>query len=71
MRRRVPEDVAVVGFDDSIIARHTNPSLTSVRQPTEEIGSTIARILLEEIAEPEAPRQSVVLPTELIVRDSS
>ncbi|NBM19882.1 LacI family DNA-binding transcriptional regulator [Streptomyces sp. GC420] len=69
--RRVPDDVAVVGFDDSIIARHTNPSLTSVRQPTEDIGSTIARLLLDEIADPEAPHQHVVLPTELIVRDSS
>jgi DNA-binding LacI/PurR family transcriptional regulator len=69
--RRVPEDVAVVGFDDSIIARHTNPPLTSVRQPVEEIGETIARVLLEEIADPDAPRRQVVLPTELIVRDSS
>ncbi|GAB2810924.1 LacI family DNA-binding transcriptional regulator [Streptomyces daliensis] len=69
--RRIPDDVAVVGFDDSILARHTNPSLTSVRQPVEEIGSGIARILLEEIADPEASRQHIVLPTELVVRDSS
>ena len=69
--RSVPDDVAVVGFDDSIIARHTNPSLTSVRQPVEEIGTTIARILLEEIANPDVPRQHVVLPTELVVRESS
>ncbi|MEU5274915.1 LacI family DNA-binding transcriptional regulator [Streptomyces asoensis] len=69
--RRVPDDVAVVGFDDSIIARHTNPSLTSVRQPVEEIGTTIARILLAEIADPQVPRQHVVLPTELVVRESS
>lgn len=68
---RVPEDVAVIGFDDSIIARHTNPPLTSVRQPVEQIGETIARVLLEEIAEPDAPRRHVVLPTELVVRDSS
>ncbi|MCX4234925.1 LacI family DNA-binding transcriptional regulator [Streptomyces sp. NPDC020707] len=70
-RRRVPEDVAVVGFDDSIIARHTNPPLTSVRQPIEEIGETIARLLLEEIGNPEEPRRHVVLPTELVVRESS
>ncbi|MEU5764350.1 LacI family DNA-binding transcriptional regulator [Streptomyces asoensis] len=69
--RRVPDDVAVVGFDDSIIARHTNPSLTSVRQPVEEIGTTIARILLTEIADPQVSRQHVVLPTELVVRESS
>jgi DNA-binding LacI/PurR family transcriptional regulator len=69
--RRIPEDVAVVGFDDSFIARHTNPPLTSVRQPVEEIGSTIARILLAEISDPKAPRQNVVLPTQLVVRSSS
>ncbi|WP_221353488.1 LacI family DNA-binding transcriptional regulator [Streptomyces beigongshangae] len=69
--RAVPDDVAVVGFDDSIIARHTNPSLTSVRQPVEEIGNRIAHILLEEIGDPDGPRRHVVLPTELVVRESS
>lgn len=69
--RRIPDDVAVVGFDDSYIARHTNPPLTSVRQPVEEIGRTIARILLQEIADPDAPRQHIELPTELVVRRSS
>jgi DNA-binding LacI/PurR family transcriptional regulator len=68
---RVPDDVAVVGFDDSIIARHSNPPLTTVRQPVEEIGSMIARILLEEIGDPEGPRRHVILPTELVVRESS
>ncbi|AWW41521.1 MULTISPECIES: LacI family DNA-binding transcriptional regulator [Streptomyces] len=69
--RRVPEDVAVVGFDDSPVARYAFPSMTSVSQPVEEIGSTIARILLDEIADPTTPRRQVVLPTELVVRDSS
>ncbi len=69
--RRVPDDIAVVGFEDSIIARHTSPPLTSVRQPVEEIGRTIARVLLEEIADPQAPRRHLVLPTELVVRGSS
>ncbi|MDO0930666.1 LacI family DNA-binding transcriptional regulator [Streptomyces sp. DG2A-72] len=69
--RSVPGDVAVVGFDDSIIARHTNPPLSTVRQPVEEIGSMIAHILLEEIGDPEEPRRRVTLPTELVVRESS
>ncbi|NGO11385.1 LacI family transcriptional regulator [Streptomyces sp. HC44] len=69
--RGVPDDVAVVGFDDSIIARHTNPPLSTVRQPVEEIGSMIAHILLEEIGSPEEPRRRVTLPTELVVRESS
>lgn len=69
--RRVPEDVAVVGFDDSPIARHTNPGLTSVRQPVEEMGQAMARVLLEGINEPGAPHQHAVLPTELVRRASS
>ncbi|NJQ00389.1 LacI family DNA-binding transcriptional regulator [Streptomyces zingiberis] len=69
--RRVPEDVAVVGFDDSIIARHTDPPLTTVRQPVEELGCSITELLLREMAGPgSAPRQ-VVLPTSLVVREST
>ncbi|WEH35867.1 LacI family DNA-binding transcriptional regulator [Streptomyces sp. AM 4-1-1] len=73
--RRVPEDVAVVGFDDSIVARHTDPPLTSVRQPVEEMGRTMARLLLEEMSEGGRPagrvRREVVLATELVVRGSA
>ncbi|GAA2435021.1 LacI family DNA-binding transcriptional regulator [Streptomyces macrosporus] len=69
--RRVPDDVAVVGFDDSIVARHTDPPLTSVRQPVEEIGRTITELLLREIEAPGSARHHVVLPTSLVVRDST
>ncbi|MEU7028187.1 LacI family DNA-binding transcriptional regulator [Streptomyces sp. NPDC046275] len=76
--RRVPEDVALVGVDDSAVARLMDPPLTSVRQPIEEMGRTMARMLLRELAgegegeregEGRAARQ--VLPTELVVRASS
>ncbi|RII17840.1 HTH-type transcriptional repressor PurR [Streptomyces sp. YIM 130001] len=75
--RRVPSDVAVVGFEDSVLARHTNPPLTTVRQPVEELGRTMARILLEEISEVTlsggqlTERQQLTLPTELVVREST
>jgi DNA-binding LacI/PurR family transcriptional regulator len=69
--RRVPDEVAVIGFDDSFVARHTEPPLTSVRQPTEEMGRAMARILLAEMAEPGRDRQRVVLGTELVVRGSA
>jgi DNA-binding LacI/PurR family transcriptional regulator len=67
--RRVPDDVAVVGFDDIDNARYTEPPLTTVRQPTIEMGRQMVRLLLritagEEVEEP------VILPTELIVRES-
>lgn len=68
--RRIPEDVALVGFDDSVLARHMDPPLTSVRQPVEEMGRTMARLLLARIAGEEGDA-AVVLPTELVVRESS
>ncbi|MCK8676574.1 LacI family DNA-binding transcriptional regulator [Streptomyces lichenis] len=68
--RRVPEDVALVGVDDSAVARLMDPALTSVRQPIEEMGRRMARILLRQIAGGGADSRHVVLPTELVVRDS-
>ncbi|MEU8620699.1 LacI family DNA-binding transcriptional regulator [Streptomyces sp. NPDC048623] len=79
--RRVPEDVALVGVDDSAVARLMDPPLTSVRQPIEEMGRTMARMLLRELAGEsgeygEGPAGAgegarEVLPTELVVRESS
>ncbi|MFD5905197.1 LacI family DNA-binding transcriptional regulator [Streptomyces microflavus] len=69
--RRIPDDVALIGFDDSVVARHMHPALTSVRQPIEEMGRRMAQLLLEEIAGRTGERPTVVLPTELVVRDSS
>ncbi|MEU3748937.1 MULTISPECIES: LacI family DNA-binding transcriptional regulator [Streptomyces] len=71
--RRVPEDVALVGVDDSAVARHMDPPLTSVRQPIEEMGRTMARLLLQEIAAPSEPdaQPRRMLPIELVVRASS
>ena len=69
--RSVPDDVAVVGFDDSHAARLANPQLTSVRQPMEEIGRSLARLLLNEVRNPGQRSASLIVPTELIVRESS
>jgi DNA-binding LacI/PurR family transcriptional regulator len=69
--RAVPDDVAVVGFDDSEVARGADPPLTSVRQPIEEMGRIMARLLLDEIAEPDRARRQIVLGTELIGRASA
>ncbi len=75
--RRIPDDVALVGFDDSAIARHMDPPLTSVQQPIEKMGRAMIDLLLNEIADgrPAASRgldrQQVVLPTRLVERASS
>jgi DNA-binding LacI/PurR family transcriptional regulator len=50
--RRVPEDVAVIGFDDFPLAERTTPRLTTVRQPLEEMGRAMIRLLLEDMEEP-------------------
>jgi DNA-binding LacI/PurR family transcriptional regulator len=69
--RRVPDDVAVVGFDDSPLAQHTDPKLTTVRQPVEEMGSRLVTELLALISRIGQEPTHVVLDTELIVRQSA
>jgi DNA-binding LacI/PurR family transcriptional regulator len=68
--RSVPDDVAVVGFDDIELARYTEPALTTVRQPIDGLGREMARQLLR-LAAGETIPDAVVLPTELIVRSSA
>lgn len=69
--RRVPEDVAVVGFDDSIIAASTQPPLSSVRQSMEVMGRELVSVLLQSVDARDHVVRRVVLETELIVRQSS
>ena len=67
--RRVPEDVAVAGFDDSGLAAVHTPPLTTVRQPWPDISATMIDMLLDIIDG--TPRESVVLPTTRVVRESA
>lgn len=69
--RSVPDDVAVVGFDDAPIAATAAPSLTSIRQPIEEMGREMGQLLLNEIRHPGAASRQVILGTQLVVRSSS
>lgn len=66
---RVPEDVAVVGFDDSRLSPFLMPPLTTVRAPTEEVGRASARLLFNLLQEQPA-NMSTLLPTEIIIRRS-
>jgi LacI family transcriptional regulator len=70
---RVPEDVALVGFDDIPVAAALEPALTTVRQPIERLGSMAADLLLNLLENPpdtQAPAHRIILPAKLIVRDS-
>ena len=73
--RRVPEDVAVIGFDDSEVARSSNPTLSTIRQPVELMGRKMATLLVQLLGQPPSDdglaEHAVLLPTELVVREST
>lgn len=69
--RRVPDDVAVIGFEDSPLAQHTDPKLTTVRQPVEAMGARLAKELLGLVARAGQDPCHVVLDTELVLRESA
>jgi DNA-binding LacI/PurR family transcriptional regulator len=75
--RRVPDDVAVVGFDDMVsVAEWTDPPLTTIRQDIEEMGRLMAQLLLhalEPVQDPDGVPavSSIITPTRLVVRDSA
>ncbi|WP_405901102.1 LacI family transcriptional regulator [Streptomyces sp. NBC_00727] len=69
--KRVPEDVAVIGFDDSSAALACRPPLTTVRQPVEAMAAEMARLLIERLGKPEGAATSVIFEPSLVVRDSA
>jgi LacI family transcriptional regulator, repressor for deo operon, udp, cdd, tsx, nupC, and nupG len=68
---RVPEDVSVVGYDDSALVAFTDPPLTTVRQSVASMGAAAVRALLDEIAGTPAPRAEYIFRPELVVRGST
>ncbi|WP_393062952.1 LacI family DNA-binding transcriptional regulator [Streptomyces sp. LN549] len=69
--RRVPEDVAVIGFDDSSAASACRPPLTTIRQPVEAMAAEMARLLIERLSKPDGAATSVIFEPALVVRDSA
>lgn len=68
---RVPDDVAVIGMDDTDLAAMCNPPLSSVSTGAAERGATAARLLLERIEDPELPPRRYTVPPRLVVREST
>lgn len=68
---RVPEDVSIVGFDDSPLMALTNPPLTTLRQPVAAIAYAAVHALAAEIAGEHSTRSPVVLASDLVVRGST
>ena len=69
--RRVPDDIAVVGFDDSSAALDCRPLLTTVRQPVEEMAAEMAEVLLAQIASPGRLSRSVTFQPTLVIRETA
>ncbi|MTD52871.1 LacI family DNA-binding transcriptional regulator [Amycolatopsis pithecellobii] len=68
---RVPEDLSVVGFDDTVLAERSTPALTTVRQPLQDMGRVALRTLLRLAAGETLDSHHVELATNLVVRDST
>jgi LacI family transcriptional regulator len=68
---RIPEDLSVVGFDDTQIARLSSPALTTVHQPLQEMGKVALRTAMRLAADEEVESHHVELATELVVRQST
>jgi LacI family transcriptional regulator len=67
---RVPDDIAVVGFDDIFPASLCDPPLTTVHQPIRRLGEVACDRLIERLADPTLPPRQELLPTELVLRSS-
>jgi LacI family transcriptional regulator len=66
----IPNDLSIIGFDDIPQAAHVHPTLSTVRQPLEEMGRSAANLLLKYIANPQAEVERVELSTRLVIRES-
>lgn len=70
-RRRVPDDVAVIGFDGSPAGKHSEPPLSSVHQPAEAMGREMTRLLLAKLAGEDVPATATIVQTDLELRGSA
>ncbi len=68
---RIPQDIAVVGFDGSELADMVSPPLTTLAQPSREIGRRACELVLQKIIRPDSPPQCVIMQGELVMRASS
>ena len=66
----IPDEVAVVGFDDIPVARYLSPPLTTVRQPMKDLGAAAVDALVDQLQRRRIAARDIVLPTELVVRGS-
>jgi LacI family repressor for deo operon, udp, cdd, tsx, nupC, and nupG len=68
---KVPEELSVIGFDNTSASSMTNPTLTTVAQPMVQLGSQACELLIEKIRTKNTANQQIILDTELVVRNST
>ena len=68
---QVPQDIAVIGFDGTELAEMVSPQLTTVEQPSREIGAKAVELLLNKIENPDEPTERVMLDWRFISRASA
>jgi len=68
---RIPEDISIMGFDDIPQASLVRPSLTTIRQPLEQMGRIAAQVLFDILKNPDHKHNRIELPTEIIIREST
>lgn len=68
---KVPEQISIAGFGDFPLSRLTLPSLTTVAQPSYELGCKAAELLLHRLEKPDRPPMHLILQSELVVREST
>jgi LacI family repressor for deo operon, udp, cdd, tsx, nupC, and nupG len=68
---KVPQDISVIGFDDIRFSRYTDPPLTTIAQPKDELGREAMNMLIELLRGVDVPPRKRILPTQLVVRGST
>lgn len=68
---RLPEDMALAGFTNAPVSEAVEPGLTTIEQSAYQIGTTSCRMLLDRIKSPDQPPQTIIMPSNLIIRESS
>jgi DNA-binding LacI/PurR family transcriptional regulator len=68
---RIPEGISVAGFDDIPLSQYLMPALTTVRANAEALGEKAVELMLARMADTDMPPQHIVLPTSLIIREST
>ena len=71
MRIAIPEELSVVGYDDSPLASRLSPSLTTVRSPIQDMGRMAGERLIQRISQPDARMREAVIQPHLVLRDST